>query len=95
MYPSIATNELKGLIGRVNIIDIRDKYLYDLGSIPTSRNIPMNFLITNPSDYLNKGNKYYIYCQYGFLSPKVCYKLNKMGYDATNVLGGYNDYLKN
>lgn len=94
MYPSIATSELKGLIGKVSIIDIRDKYMYDLGCIPTAKNVPMNFLITNPDDYINKNTRYYIYCQYGFLTPKVCYKLNKIGYDVVNVMGGYNDYVK-
>lgn len=94
MYPSIATSELKGLIGRVNIIDVRDKYLYDLGSIPTARNIPMNFLLTNPEEYINKENRYYLYCEYGFQTPKICYKLNKLGYDVINVIGGYNDYIK-
>ena len=54
MLSSIPTSDIKGMIGRINIIDIRDNYLYKLGSIPTSKNIPANFLITNPDNYLNK-----------------------------------------
>ena len=44
----------------LNIIDIRDNYLYNIGSIPHSKNIPMNFLIMNPDNYLNKNDTYYI-----------------------------------
>ena len=34
-------------------------FLYNLGSIPGSRNIPLNFLISNPDKYLNKNEEYY------------------------------------
>ena len=34
MLSSIPTSDLKKMIGRINIIDIRDNYLYKLGSIP-------------------------------------------------------------
>ena len=45
MYKSISADELKGLVGRVNIIDIRDSYLFNNGNIPTSKNVPVNFLL--------------------------------------------------
>ena len=48
--------ELKRLIPGAKIIDIRDNYQFNLGSIPTSINIPMNFLLTNPDSYLTKNN---------------------------------------
>ena len=38
----IDAKELKSLIGKVNIIDLRDSYIYNLGHIPTSRNVPYN-----------------------------------------------------
>lgn len=93
MYKSIGTNELKGLIGRINIIDIRDNYIYKMGNIPSSKNIPANFLITSPSNYLDKNDTYYIYCSFGMQSNKVCYKLSNLGYNVINVIGGYNDYI--
>ena len=39
---------IESIVGNnnINIIDIRDNYLYNMGCIPGSRNIPMNFLIT-------------------------------------------------
>lgn len=95
MYKSIKTSDLKGMIGRVNIIDIRKSFLYNLGNIPSSKNIPMNFLLTNPNDYLNKNEEYYIYCSQGFESAKACNELSKKGYKVINVLGGYHDYTLN
>ena len=93
MLSSIPTSDIKGMIGRINIIDIRDNYLYKLGSIPTSKNIPANFLITNPDNYLDKEETYYIYCAKGMQSTKVCYLLANKGYKVINCLGGYNEYM--
>ena len=61
MYKSISADELKGLVGRVNIIDIRDSYLFNNGNIPTSKNVPVNFLLFNPDNYMKKDSIYYMY----------------------------------
>jgi len=74
------------------IIDIRDNYQFNMGSIPTSINIPTNFLLTNPSIYLNKNNTYYLYCEYGTTSKSVCNKLATQGYNVINILGGFREY---
>lgn len=93
MYKNIRACDLKGLIGKVNIIDIRKNYLFNLGNIPSSINIPSSFLLINPEKYLTKDKEYYIYCSSGIKSPKVCSELANMGYNVVNVLGGYNDYV--
>ena len=93
MLLNINVNELKGLTYRVNIIDIRDNYIYNLGNIPSSKNVPYNFLILNPEDYLNKDQTYYIYCGMGINSIKACSVLSNKGYKVINVLGGYNEYI--
>ena len=51
MFNNIRASELKGLIGKVNIIDIRKNFMYNLGSIPTSRNVPKEYLLTFPDKY--------------------------------------------
>lgn len=79
-------------LNKLNIIDIRDGYLYNLGNIPNSKNIPMNFLLINPENYLNKNEEYYIYCNYGINSNKVCNVLSEKGYNVININGGYNSY---
>lgn len=94
MYSNISCEDLKLLIGRVNLIDIRDNYLYRLGSIPGAKNIPANYLLMTPENYLNKENTYYIYCDHGIKSAKTCSKLKNMGYQVINVLGGYNSYFQ-
>lgn len=94
MYSSINASDLKGLIGKVNIIDIRDSYLYRLGFIPTAKNIPMSYLLILPDKYLKKDDTYYIYCAYGLQSAKLCSSLAAKGYRVVNVLGGYKDYLE-
>ena len=88
----ITVFQLKKLIPKVKIIDIRDNYQYNLGNIPTSKNVPKNFLLTNPNLYLNFEDTYYIYCEYGNTSSKTCNTLRKKGYKTINVLGGYNEY---
>ena len=93
MYKNIGTNELKGMIGRINIIDIRKNYLFNMGSIPSSVNIPSSFLLIDPEKYLDKNKEYYIYCTSGMESPKVCSELSSKGYKVINVLGGYHDYI--
>ena len=77
------------------IIDIRDNYKYGLGSIPGSINVPYLFLITNPSNYLNKNEVYYLLCDSGNTSLRCCLELLDMGYNVVNISGGYNSYIKN
>lgn len=93
MYKNIKASDLKGKTGNLNIIDIRNNYLYNLGSIPGSKNIPSNYLLMYPEKYLKKEDEYYIYCTQGMESPKLCAKLTKQGYNVVNVLGGYHDYI--
>ena len=54
------------------VIDIRDSYKYSLGSIKGAINVPYLFLITNPSNYLNKSETYYLLCDSGNTSFRCC-----------------------
>ena len=88
----ISVTELKRMIPGIKIIDIRDNYQFNMGSIPTSINIPTNFLLTNPDIYLNKNSTYYLYCEYGTTSTKVCNQLSNKGFNVINILGGFSEY---
>ena len=88
----IRFNEIIDNLNNINIIDIRDNYLYNIESVPNSKNIPMNFLLMNPSNYLDKNNTYYIYCNRGINSKKTCDVLTGLGYDVINLIGGYVEY---
>lgn len=95
MYDSISVMELKRLQSqnsRLMVIDIRDKYQFLLEHIPLAVNIPMNFLLIQPEQYLDKNNTYYLYCEYGSRSKRVCEELSKLGYKVINIDGGYQAY---
>lgn len=92
MFDSIEIEELIKSKLDVKIIDIRDNYQYNIGNIPGSINVPMNFILMNPNNYLDKKEKYYIYCEHGSRSTRVCSILTKAGYSVVNIIGGYNAY---
>ena len=83
----------KDLKPNYNVIDIRDRYEYDKGHYFNSINIPYVLLLNNPSRYLLKEKKYYIYCTSGIRSKKTCELLSLIGYDVINVKDGFKDKL--
>ncbi len=76
-----------------NIIDIRDRNSYVTGHIPRAVNIEEYDLLFNTQNYLNKKDKYYLYCDSGNRSASLCIKLRNMGYNVINIDGGYHNYL--
>jgi len=89
----IYANDLDDLIGKVNLIDIREPYEYRSKSIKSSKNIPMDTLLNAPNKYLNKEKTYYIVCQSGGRSTMACKMLKNQGYDVINVSGGVGSYV--
>ena len=77
----------------LNIIDIREIYELQNGTIPTAKHINKNLLLNSPESYLEKENTYYIYCNYGHTSARLVELLNQKGYHTVNIIGGYNNYL--
>lgn len=75
------------------IVDIRDNYTYNLGHIKGAINIPYYNLLNNYSHYLNKNEKYYLYCENGRQSQEISNRLNLFGYNTVNIEGGYEEYL--
>lgn len=95
MYKEIDSSSLKKELennSNLNIIDIRDNYHYISGRIQNAKNIPSSNLITNPSDYLNKDQTYYVYCEYGSTSKRMCQYLSNLGYNVVNIRDGYYGY---
>lgn len=78
---------------KLNIIDIRTNYEYIQGRIPTAQNIDKLVLLRMPEKYLDKTKTYYIYCQSGHSSERLVERLNTLGYNTVNIIGGYNNYL--
>ena len=94
MLESISVNDIKR-INPINLIDIRSIEKYNSGHIMNSINIPMNQLLITPERYLKKGEKYYIYCQKGIQSRKLCLILSNNGYNVVNISGGYEAWILN
>jgi rhodanese-related sulfurtransferase len=70
------------LNGRRKIIDVQDRYEYNISHIPGSINIPYDELISNYRVYLNKNDTYYLYCKSGKLSKRASIVLNYLGYNT-------------
>lgn len=92
---SISVEELKekNKYNTLNIIDTRDEYSYSKGHIVNAKNIPANYLMQAPENYLNYKEIYYIYCESGHTSNQIVNILNNRGYHTVNIQGGYNNYL--
>ena len=81
-------------ISNPKIIDIRDNFKYNLGTIPGAVNIPYLFLVTNPGEYLNKYDTYYLLCDYGNTSYRCVLELTDIGYNVINISLVYEVYIK-
>ena len=95
MYDSIDVKE----IDRINInannvlIDIRDKYEYILGHIKRAINIPYTYILSLTEKYLTFDKTYYIYCESGSKSRKLCLYLSENGYKVVDLIGGFKEYI--
>ena len=93
MISSISISDLLKMDSQIHIIDIRSEQSYNNNHITGAINIPYEKLIVNPSQYLNPNIRYYIYCQKGLSSGKVCQILSNLGYKVTNIIGGYEEWI--
>lgn len=76
------------------IVDIRDKQTFDELKV-NNEVINLNKdMIDNNQINLDKSKKYYIYCNRGRKSKEITDMLSNMGYDASNIEGGYLEYIK-
>lgn len=89
----IDVDKFKTIFKDVLIIDLRTPTAYNNGHIEGSRNIPYNLLIKNPKEYLTFNNIYYLYCQKGETSKRICAYLKKIGYKVVNINGGYEEWI--
>jgi len=89
----INVNDMDNIIGKVELIDIREPYEYKSGNLKTAKNIPMGNLLASPEKYLTKDKTYYIMCQSGGRSGGACRTLTKQGFNVINVAGGMGSYV--
>ena len=89
---SITVSELRKL-DSIDIIDIRSEEKYNDNHILNAYNIPYNKLLISPNNYLDINRTYYVYCQKGLTSRKLCSILNSKGYNLINIVGGYEAWI--
>lgn len=95
MYKEIDSYELNDILKDqdINLIDLRDKYIYSSGTIKNAKNIPSNYLLMDADSYLDKNKTYYFFCSHGNNSRYVCDFLSKRGFHVVNIIDGYQGYL--
>lgn len=89
---SVNVNEIGELLGKINLIDIREPYEYSSGHLPTAKNIPMDSILSETEKYLDKSKEYHIICQSGARSSRTCSILKQNGFNVVNVSGGTGSY---
>ena len=75
------------------LVDIREKRLYEFGSLPRAVNIPIDEIRLLYS--LPKDKAIYVFCQAGEVSGEIVEILSDAGYTAYNLTGGCREYLRN
>lgn len=95
MINNISVVDLKKIYDRVNIIDLRGIESYNNSHIEGAKNIDFNKLLISPNNYLDKNLVYYVYCQKGKKSLKLCEILGRQGYKLVNINGGYEAWILN
>ena len=88
-YDTISVSQLNDLLKEnINLIDVREVSEFRAVRIKGAKNVPLMGLISNPTQFLKKDQKYYIVCQSGSRSARACSILEQEGYNVVNVSGG-------
>ena len=74
------------------LVDVREKALFDFGTIEGAVNIPINEIKKLYS--LPKERDIYLFCQAGDVSGEMAELLSDAGFNACNLTGGYRKYLR-
>lgn len=86
----ISIDEFKELLEEgINVIDIREHYLFERSHVKTAINIPLRILRMMPNKYLTTNKSYYLICETGFNSKRLAEILNEKGYTVYSVKNGY------
>ena len=97
MAESISKDQLKQEQGSFVIIDVREPDEVTNGSIENSKNMPLGLAIRNAKkgqiDDL-KDKKICVYCASGYRGNIAADELQKAGFSAVNLEGGYMSWIQ-
>ena len=91
-FKRIPVNDIDELLGKIKLIDIREKFELRGGTIRTAKHVPMNTLLVDPDKYMTKDEPYYLLCRSGARSGRAAKLLAKQGYQTVTVDGGFSAY---
>ncbi len=91
MKTEITMQELKEILSRrsIRLVDIREHYEYERGTLEGAINIPFRMLREFPEKYLLKEEIYYLFCGSGIHSVLLAQKLRPLGYQIVAVTDGF------
>ena len=89
---SIDVNKIDDLLGKINLIDVREPDEYRGGHLPMAKNIPLGRIVNQAEKQLDKSKEYHIICHSGARSSRACSILKGMGFNVVNVAGGTGSY---
>jgi rhodanese-related sulfurtransferase len=90
---SVDVSKIDKLLGKIELIDIREPYEYKDGHLPTAKNIPMDRILSDAEEYLDRTKEYHIICNSGARSSRTCSMLKESGFNVVNVSGGTGRYM--
>ncbi len=91
-FKRITAEEAKALLDRggVQLIDVREKVEYDQIRIPNATLVPLNALLSRPTQYLKEDNIIF-QCAEGIRSAVACEMAAAVGFEKLyNMEGGIN-----
>lgn len=94
-YRQINVDEARKLLddGKVQVIDVREPWEYNNGHLPGARLVPLNTLLRQPKQYLDKDGLVFV-CASGERSAVACEMAAAMGFkEVYNVAGGTIDWI--
>ncbi len=77
----------------VCIIDVRQNFAFQRESLPGAKNIPEEELFARLEE-LPKNQPVYLLCATGHKTEELARQLQEVGYDAWNISGGFEAYVK-
>lgn len=95
-FKRITAEEAKQLIerGGVQLIDVREQVEYNQGRIANCALVPLNALLSRPTQYLKEDNIIF-YCAEGIRSAVACEMAAAVGFEKLyNLEGGINAWAK-
>lgn len=91
----ITTAEVGNLLNEdknVMLIDVREYDEVQAGKIPEAKHIPLGELAIRIQEIEKDAEEYIMICRSGNRSKAACGLMEALGFKATNMLGGMNDW---